>query len=271
MGSPAAPSTAAPGAFDEATPLLGKRALVTGAASGIGFAVANRLLRLGAQVAFSDIDAKRLAASTGGVDGASGIAADLADPAQVVRLAEEVGPVDILVNNAGLQHVSPVETFAMEKWDQLLAVMLTAPFLLIKALIPAMYERGWGRIVNVASVHGLVASPYKAAYVAAKHGLLGLTKTVALEAATRGGNVSVSAVCPSYVRTPLVEKQIGDQARVRGIAESEVLENVLLERNAVKRLIEPEEVAQAVAFLCAEGAWSMTGAALTLDAGWLAH
>jgi len=169
------------------------------------------------------------------------------------------------------QHVSPIETFETEKWDRLLAVMLTAPFLLIRSLIPAMYERGWGRIVNVASVHGLVASPYKAAYVAAKHGLLGLTKTVALEAAARGGNLSVSAICPSYVRTPLVEKQIADQARIRGIAEADVIESVLLERNAVKRLIEPQEVAGAVGFLCADSAWSMTGAALTLDAGWLAH
>jgi 3-hydroxybutyrate dehydrogenase len=186
-------------------------------------------------------------------------------------MAREAGPVDILINNAGLQHVSPIESFEVEKWNQLLAVMLTAPFLLTRALIPGMYERGWGRIVNVASVHGLVASPYKAAYVAAKHGLLGLTKTVALEAASRAGNVSVSAVCPSYVRTPLVEKQIADQARVRGIAEADVLENVMLERNAMKRLIEPEEVARAVGFLCADSAWSMTGAALTLDAGWLAH
>jgi 3-hydroxybutyrate dehydrogenase len=271
MESPPTSLTAPMGAAAQWAPLLGKRALVTGAASGIGLAVAHHLLRLGAQVTFSDLDARRVAEATGGVDGAREIAADLADQAQVVRLARDAGPVDILVNNAGLQHVNPVESFEAERWNQLLSVMLTAPFLLIRALIPGMYERGWGRIVNVASVHGLVASPYKAAYVAAKHGLLGLTKTVALEAGARGGNVSVTAVCPSYVRTPLVEKQIADQARVRGIAEADVLENVLLERNAVKRLIEPDEVAQAVAFLCGEAAWSMTGAALTLDAGWLAH
>ena len=253
------------------TPLRGKRALVTGAASGIGKAVAHHLSGLGARVTFSDIDPARLAVLTDGLDGAGAIAADLSDPAQVERLARDVGPIDILVNNAGLQHVNPVESFELEKWDRLLAVMLTAPFLLIRALLPAMYERGWGRIVNVASVHGLVASPYKVAYVSAKHGLLGLTKTVALEAAARGGNISVTAVCPSYVRTPLVEKQIVDQARIRGIAESDVVEKVLLERNAVKRLIEPEEVARAVGFLCADSAWSMTGAAMTLDAGWLAH
>jgi 3-hydroxybutyrate dehydrogenase len=260
-----------PGALGAEMSLAGKRALVTGAASGIGRAVAQHLSRLGAQVAFSDIDSKPLSELTKGLRGASSVVADLAVAAQVQHLAQVAGPVDILVNNAGLQHINPVESFEPEKWDRLLAVMLTAPFLLIRSLIPAMYERGWGRIVNIASVHGLVASPYKAAYVSAKHGLLGLTKTVALEAAARGGNLSVSAICPSYVRTPLVEKQIADQARIRGIAEADVVETVLLERNAVKRLIEPEVVARAVGFLCADSAWSMTGASLTLDAGWLAH
>ncbi len=251
--------------------MLGKRALVTGAASGIGRAIAQHLARLGAHVAFSDIDPKPLAELTAGLSGATVAAADLAVPAQVEQLARAVGPVDILINNAGLQHVNPVERFETEMWDRLLAVMLTAPFLLIRSLIPAMYERGWGRIVNVASVHGLVASPFKSAYVSAKHGLLGLTKTVALEAAAHGGNISVSAVCPSYVRTPLVEKQIADQARLLGIPEADVIETVLLDRNAVKRLIEPEEVARAVGLLCGDSAWSMTGASLTLDAGWLAH
>jgi 3-hydroxybutyrate dehydrogenase len=264
-------STARVGDSGDATPLEGRRALVTGAASGIGKAVAQHLSSLGAQVTFSDLDGTPLAKLTDGLERARAIAADLSDPAQIERLAKDAGPVDILINNAGLQHVSPIETFEIERWNRLLAVMLTAPFLLIRALIPSMYERGWGRIINVASVHGLVASPYKAAYVSAKHGLLGLTKTVALEAAARGGNLSVSAICPSYVRTPLVEKQIVDQARVRGVAEFGVVEQVLLERNAVKRLIEPEEVARAVGFLCAESAWSMTGAAMTLDAGWLAH
>jgi 3-hydroxybutyrate dehydrogenase len=158
------------------TPLRGKRALVTGAASGIGRAVAQHLSRLGAEVVFSDINREALAASTAGLNGARVITADLAVPGQVERMAREAGPVDVLVNNAGLQHVNPIESFEVEKWDQLLAVMLTAPFLLTRALIPGMYERGWGRIVNVASVHGLVASPYKAAYVAAKHGLLGLIR-----------------------------------------------------------------------------------------------
>jgi 3-hydroxybutyrate dehydrogenase len=199
------------------------------------------------------------------------VVADLSNQDQVEGLAREAGAIDVLINNAGLQHISPIESFEVEKWNLLLAVMLTAPFLLTKALLPGMYDRGWGRIVNVASVHGLVASPYKAAYVSAKHGLLGLTKTAALEAGARGVDVSVSAVCPSYVRTPLVEKQIADQARTRGLPEDQVLGTVLLERNAVKRLIEPEEVARAVGFLCGSGAWTTTGAALTMDAGWLAH
>jgi 3-hydroxybutyrate dehydrogenase len=219
----------------------------------------------------SDRDKVGLDQTASSLGKATTIVADLSDPNQVENLARQAGAIDVLINNAGLQHISPIESFDVEKWQLLLSVMLTAPFLLIRGLIPGMYERGWGRIVNIASVHGLVASPYKAAYVSAKHGLLGLTKTAALEAGARGGDVTVSAVCPSYVRTPLVEKQIAEQARVRALDENEVLETVLLERNAVKRLIEPEEVARAVGFLCGNGAWATTGAALTLDAGWLAH
>jgi len=251
--------------------LRGRRALVTGAGSGIGRAVALHLVELGAEVVVSDRDRSGLDQTVASMERANPVVADLSSPAQVEALARQAGAIDVLINNAGLQHVSPIESFDVERWNLLLAVMLTAPFLLTKAVLPGMYDRGWGRIVNVASVHGLVASPYKAAYVSAKHGLLGLTKTAALEAAARGVDVTVSAVCPSYVRTPLVEKQIGDQARVRGISESEVLETVLLDRNAVKRMIEPEEVARAVGFLCREGAWATTGAALTIDAGWLAH
>jgi 3-hydroxybutyrate dehydrogenase len=179
--------------------------------------------------------------------------------------------VDVLVNNAGLQCVSPVEDFDEAKWDLLQAVMLTAPFLLIKALIPGMYARDWGRVLNVGSVHSLIASPFKSAYVSAKHGLVGLTKTVALEAATRSSQVTVNALCPSYVRTPLVEKQIADQARVHGVPESEVVGRILLTQNAQKRLIEPSEVGKYAAFLCRDEAWSITGTAVTMDAGWLAH
>jgi 3-hydroxybutyrate dehydrogenase len=250
--------------------LSGRRALVTGAASGIGLAVARRLAACGAQVVASDLPGERLDAVAAELRAAA-VPADLSDRAGVHRLAAAAGDVDILVNNAGLQHVSPIEEFDESRWDRIQAVMLTAPFLLVKALIPGMYARGWGRVVNIASVHGLVASPYKAAYIAAKHGLLGLTKTVALEAGARCPDVSVHAICPSYVRTPLVENQIADQARTHGIAASEVMEKVLLTQNAVKRLIEPDDVARAVEFLCGDAAWSMTGAVLTMDAGWLAH
>lgn len=248
----------------------GKRVLVTGAASGIGWSIAREMAARGGEVILSDLPGERLVVAARELGGHA-IGADLSVREEVRRLSKEAGKIDILINNAGLQHVSPVDDFPEERWDSLLAVMLTAPFLLIRALIPAMYACGWGRIVNVASVHGLVASPYKAAYVAAKHGILGLTKTVALEAGARAPGVTVNAICPSYVRTPLVERQIASQARLHGISEEEVLEKILLTANAVKRLIEPEEVARVVVFLCGEDAWSMTGSALTMDAGWMAH
>lgn len=251
--------------------LAGRRALVTGAASGIGLAIARRLSDQGAEVILVDLPGDRLREAGQGTPHSRCAPADLSRRDDVHALARDAGRIDILVNNAGFQQVSPVETFDEQDWDRLLAVMLTAPFLLIRQIIPGMYERGWGRIVNIASVHGLVASPYKSAYVAAKHGLLGLTKTVALEAAARAPQVTVHAIAPSYVRTPLVEHQIADQARVHGIPESEVVERIMLTRNAAKRLIEPEEIAEAVLFLCRDGAWSMTGATLTMDAGWLAH
>jgi 3-hydroxybutyrate dehydrogenase len=250
--------------------IAGKRALVTGAASGIGLAVARELTAHGAKLTITDLPGGRLTAVASDI-GATPIAADLSDRGETVRLAREAAPVDILVNNAGLQHVRPVEAFEDEWWDRLLAVMLTAPFVLIRELLPGMYERGWGRIINVASVHGLVASPYKSAYISAKHGVIGLTKTVALEAAERAPGVSVHAVAPSYVRTPLVEKQIADQARVHGISEDEVIGRILLAQNAVKRLIEPEEVARAVTFLCGDEGPMMTGSVLTMDAGRLAQ
>ena len=256
---------------DGVSPVGGRRALVTGAASGIGRAIASHLCTRGARVVISDLPGERLHEVATALPQAVVIEADLSVADEVHQLANEAADVDILVNNAGLQHVSRVEAFPDEQWQRLLDVMLTAPFLLTKDLIPHMYERGWGRIVNVASVHGLVASPFKAAYVAAKHGLLGLTKTVALEAAERASNVTVHAICPSYVRTPLVENQVDAQARTSMVDPSAVIDKVLLSRNAIKRLIEPQEVAEAVEFLCSDIAWSMTGTALTMDAGWLAH
>ena len=251
--------------------LEGKRALVTGAASGIGLAVARELAASGAEVLLSDVSRGPLDDAAASIRGVRAVAADLSSRDDVHKLAREAAGIDILVNNAGLQHVSPVDEFDEAKWNKLLMVMLTAPFLLIRALIPTMYARGWGRVLNIGSVHSLVASAYKSAYVSAKHGIVGLTKTVALEAAERSANVTVNAICPSYVRTPLVERQIADQARVHGVAESEVVSRILLTQNAVKRLIEPDEVGKCAAFLCRDEAWSITGTALTMDAGWLAH
>ena len=251
--------------------LEGKRVLVTGAASGIGLATARLLAASGARVCLSDRPGDALDAAAAEIPRSFSQPADLTDASQIDALLRAVGEVHILVNNAGLQHVSPVEDFPAESWDTLIAVMLTAPFLLTKGVLPGMYAGGWGRIVNVASVHGLVASPFKSAYVSAKHGLLGFTKTVALEAAARCQDVTVHAICPSYVRTPLVEAQVESQAQAHGISPSAVLEDVLLAPNAVKRLIEPEQVAELVGVLCGPSAWTMTGSALTMDAGWLAH
>jgi 3-hydroxybutyrate dehydrogenase len=250
--------------------LDGRRALVTGACSGIGLAVARELSACGAELILNDLN-ESVRAVAAELPRARGIPGDLASRAGVKMLAAEAGEIDILVNNAGLQHVCPIEDFPEAEWDRLLAVMLTAPFLLTQRLLPGMYARDWGRIVNIASVHAQVASPFKAAYVSAKHAILGLTRTVALEAAVRSQNITANAVCPSYVRTPLVERQIASQARTHGISDDAVLENVLLARNAIKRLIEPEDVAASVAFLCRDEAWSITGAAFPMDAGRLAH
>jgi 3-hydroxybutyrate dehydrogenase len=250
--------------------LVGRRALVTGAASGIGLATARHLASLGAEIFLTDRPGDGLEAISAELEAGS-FAADLADREDVARLLEVAGPVEVLVNNAGLQHVDAVKDFPDDRWDTLLAVMLTAPFLLARGTLPHMLDTGWGRIVNIASVHGLVASPYKAAYVAAKHGLVGLTKTIALEAAAACPDVTAHAVCPTYVRTPLVEAQIEAQASAHGIAPSAVVSDVLLERNAVKRLIEPEQVAEVVGHLCGPAAWAMTGAVVPMDAGWLAH
>jgi 3-hydroxybutyrate dehydrogenase len=187
----------------------------------------------------------------------------------MMRLEPRLGHVDILVNNAGVQYVSPVEEFPPERFGEIVALMLVAPFRLARAVLPGMYSRNWGRIVNISSIHGLRASAYKSAYVAAKHGLEGLSKVVALEGGPRG--VTSNTVCPAYVRTPLVERQIADQARVHGIPEDEVVEKIMLSEPAIKRLVEPSEVAQAVLYLCSPAASFVTGTSVLLDGGWSAR
>lgn len=252
--------------------LAGKTVLVTGAGSGIGRAIAEAFARAGARVIAHDLVPSALAVAE--AIGADFLQADLADQDAVRALAQAAlaragGRVDILVNNAGFQQIHPVEEFPEATWNRMIQVMLTAPFQLIKYLLPAMKANRWGRIINIASLHSVVASPYKSAYISAKHGLLGLTRTVALEAAPF--DVTVNAICPAYVRTPLVDQQIADQARTLNIPESEVIERVMLAPAAVKRLVEPEEVAAFALYLASDHASVITGAAHMLDLGWTAR
>ena len=246
--------------------LNGKTALVTGAASGIGRAIAERLLDDGMNVLAVDLKPDE--------DGpGEPFAADLVDADANQRAVEEAldrfGGLDVVVPNAGVQHVAPVHEFPLDRWEMIVSLLLTSPFLLAKHAWPALVEAGSGRFIAIASVHGLVASPYKAAYISAKHGVLGLVKTLALEGASEG--IRAVAVCPAYVRTPLVEKQIGDQARAHGLDEERVLEEVILAPHAVKELIEPAEVADVVAFLAGPGGRAFTGSAVTMDQGWSAR
>ena len=252
--------------------LEGKIALVTGSTSGIGLAIAKTFAAEGAKVMINGFgdpsDIERECAELGAIhDGA-----DLSDPAAIQRMmercTEELGAPDILVNNAGIQHVSPVESFPPEKWDSIIAVNLSAAFHTTRHALPSMKAKGWGRIINTASAHSLVASPNKSAYVAAKHGIAGFTKTIALEAARDG--VTVNCISPGYVWTRLVENQIPDTMKARGLTREQVMNDVLLAAQPTKRFVTPEEVAALALFLCRDEAASITGANLSMDGGWTA-
>jgi 3-hydroxybutyrate dehydrogenase len=256
----------------EETPMKMRIAIVTGGAGGIGRAISEALAAEGMTVVIADTEENEGKNIASALDGYF-IKADLTQRSDckgvVDNTLERYGRIDTLVNNAGIQHIDPIDTFPEDKWEQMIALILTAPFLLTKYAWPAMQEQKTGRIVNIASIHGLVASPYKAAYICAKHGLIGLTRAAALEGGEHG--ITVNAICPAYVRTPLVEGQVADQAKEHDMSEKDVVENIMLEDAAVKRLIEPDEVASMVVYLCSEKARSITGAALTIDLGWTAR
>ncbi|WKB56191.1 3-hydroxybutyrate dehydrogenase [Eleftheria terrae] len=259
--------------------LKGLSAIVTGSTSGIGLGIAETLARAGVRVMLNGFgDARQIEQQRAALEAETSVRvayspADMTQPAQVrqmvIEAEEQFGAVDILVNNAGIQFIAPVDEFPDEKWSQILAVNLTSNFHTIKAALPGMKRRNHGRIVNITSAHGLVASPYKSAYVAAKHGALGLTKTVALEVAETG--ITCNAICPGYVRTPLVDGQIKEQARAHRLSEQQVVEDVILASQPNKRFVGQQELADLVLFLCSDSAASITGAALTMDGGWTAR
>jgi len=259
--------------------LDGKTAIVTGSTSGIGLGIARRLAASGANVVLNGLgDADAIEETRDGIAREHNVGivyspADMTSPEEIggmIDLArQEFGGVDILVNNAGIQYVAPVEDFPPEKWNAIIAINMTSAFHATRLAVPGMKERNWGRIVNIASAHALVASPFKSAYVTAKHGIAGLTKTVALEVAEHG--ITVNAICPGYVLTPLVEKQIPEQAKARGISEEAVVKDVLLAAQPTKRFVEVSEIAALTAFLCSDDARSITGATVAVDGGWTAH
>lgn len=249
--------------------LEGKKALITGSTSGIGLAVARALHAEGASVILNGFgDESEIAQLRKELGGADYFDSDLTDVAAIEAMMEQAGGVDILVNNAGMQHVSPVEEFPVDKWDKIIALNLSAAFHTIRLAVPHMKERGWGRIINTASAHSLVASPYKSAYVAAKHGIAGLTKTVALEVATSG--VTINCISPGYVWTPLVENQIPDTMKARGMSREEVIDQVLLAKQPTKKFVQPEDIGEMAVFLCRDSMANVNGANWSVDGGWTA-
>jgi len=264
--------------FDPAA-LGGRAAVVTGSTSGIGLAVAGALASAGCHVMINGFGpADAIEAERAGLESRYGVRAlyspaDMTDPAAIAAMIATAeasfGALDILVNNAGIQHVAAVESFPVEKWDQIIAINLSSSFHTIRAALPGMKKRDWGRIINIASAHGLVASPFKSAYVAAKHGVVGLTKAVALETAEQ--NITCTAICPAYVRTPLVEGQIRDQAKVHNMPEDQVVRDVILASQPNKRFVDPDEIGALTLFLCSPAGRSFTGSAIPIDGGWTAR
>lgn len=260
------------------TSLKSRNAIVTGSTSGIGLAIARALAAEGANVMINGFgEAAAIESERARIEADFGVtcrysSADMSKPAEIAAMVQEAaqafGSVDILVNNAGVQHVSPIEDFPVEKWDQIIAINLSSAFHAIRAAVPGMKARKWGRIINTASAHSLVASPYKAAYVAAKHGVAGLTKTVALEVATHG--VTVNCISPGYVWTPLVERQIPDTMKARNLTKEQVVNDVLLTAQPTKQFVTVEQVAALAVFLCSDAASNMTGSNYSMDGGWTA-
>ena len=259
--------------------LAGKTAIVTGSTSGIGLGIAHAFAEAGMHVMLNgfgdkaEIEKTRMDLEESCHIKTAYSAADMSKPADIAGMVEDarrlLGKVDVLVNNAGIQHVETIETFPIAKWDAIIAIDLSSAFHAMRAVVPEMKARRWGRIINIASAHGLVASPFKSAYVAAKHGLLGLTKTVALETAEHG--ITVNAICPGYVLTPLVQKQIPETAKARGISEEQVVRDVLLHAQPTRRFVTTEQIGALALFLCSDAAASMTGTALPIEGGWTAQ